>query len=161
MVDGDKRFAERFKAARVARGLSQPQVMDAMNELGFGFVQQTVYKIENELRRVTIGEAIALADVVRVPLERLVSPTEIPSAGDVRALSANVTRLEAERNELRTELSALMERLKELEVRLEFARDAFISAAESRLHSGDVGVAQFDVLSFAKGSDDGEHQAEE
>ncbi|PZU48441.1 MAG: hypothetical protein DI566_04195 [Microbacterium sp.] len=71
MGDGDRLFAEGFKTARSARGMTHPQVVDAMNELGFNFAQQTVYKIENGLRRVTIGEAIALADVIGVPLEKL------------------------------------------------------------------------------------------
>ena len=70
-IDVDRKFAEGFREARIARGLTQDQVTTHMSERGFDFYQATVYKIENHKRRVTIAEALALAEIVGVPVTTL------------------------------------------------------------------------------------------
>jgi len=46
-----------------------------MSARGFKWHQATVYKIENGSRQVHIGEAAAVAAVLGVPLDRMVSET--------------------------------------------------------------------------------------
>ena len=71
-------FSANFSATRKLRSLSQEAVAEAMQERGFDFHQQTVYKIEKRQRKVTLSEAIALAEVLDLPLESLTNPTRSP-----------------------------------------------------------------------------------
>lgn len=72
-------FGASFRIAR-QRTLSQEQVAEAMQVRGFDFHQATVYKIENGKRKVTVGEALALSDIVNVPLEVLTEDPDSPTA---------------------------------------------------------------------------------
>lgn len=62
------------KRWRLLSGLTQEAVTAEMVKRGFEFHQSTLYKIESGKRRVLIGEAVALAEVLGVPLESLISP---------------------------------------------------------------------------------------
>jgi transcriptional regulator with XRE-family HTH domain len=70
-VNADRQFGIGFKRAREGRGLTQEHVVTEMNRRGFAFHQSSVYKLENDLRRVSIAEALALADIVQTPVEML------------------------------------------------------------------------------------------
>ena len=70
----DAAFAYAFKAARTGRGLTQDFVAQIMSEQGFKWHQATVYKVELGQRKVTVGEALALADMVGTPLDVLADP---------------------------------------------------------------------------------------
>ncbi|NEE42016.1 helix-turn-helix transcriptional regulator, partial [Streptomyces sp. SID7982] len=50
-------------SARLASGLSQGKVADAMNAEGFVFYQQTIAKVESGERPVRLDEATALARI--------------------------------------------------------------------------------------------------
>lgn len=65
----DTAIGEAVKSARLKAGISQQAIADAMTFRGFDFHQPTVGKIERGERRVTIGEAFALADVFGMDLE--------------------------------------------------------------------------------------------
>lgn len=75
----DATFGNAFRTAR-QRTHSQEQVAEEMQKRGFDFHQATVYKIETGKRKVTIGEALALAEIVRVPIEVLSEdPESVPA----------------------------------------------------------------------------------
>ena len=67
----DDAFAENFRVARIAGGLSQQEVADQMTARGYEFHQSTVGKIERGKRRVSVGEAVALAQIVHRLLTEL------------------------------------------------------------------------------------------
>lgn len=70
----DDVFGEGLKYWRELRGLTQEAVTALMVKRGFDFHQSTLYKIESGKRRVLLGEGVALAEVLNVPLDRLTSP---------------------------------------------------------------------------------------
>jgi transcriptional regulator with XRE-family HTH domain len=72
----DDKFAAAFKLARVDADLSQEAVADQMRALGFDMSQPVIGKIERAKRRVTIGEAQALASCVKVPVSTLLAGPE-------------------------------------------------------------------------------------
>ena len=57
----DANFGSRLKSAREKREMSQVHLAESMRPYGFDFTQQTIYKIEAGHRKVTVGEATALA----------------------------------------------------------------------------------------------------
>ncbi len=67
----DEAFSALFRKGRERRGRTQGDVARDMQARGFDFHQQTIAKIENGNRKVTIGEAIALAAVLEIELEEL------------------------------------------------------------------------------------------
>lgn len=82
----DDVFGEGLKYWRELRGLTQEEVSAQMTKRGFDFHQSTLYKIESGKRRVLLGEGVALAEVLQVPLDRLTSP----QAGSEPALLAQL-----------------------------------------------------------------------
>ncbi|MGV8883447.1 MAG: helix-turn-helix domain-containing protein [Rhodoglobus sp.] len=67
----DDTFASSFKTTRLAVGQSQEHVATAMSERGYSFHVTTIGKIERGDRKVTVGEAVTLADVLGVSLDTL------------------------------------------------------------------------------------------
>lgn len=68
----DEDFARLLRVERLIAGLTQEQVVEEMNALGYSnFHQATVFKIEAGKRRVTVGEAHSLAQVLGIPLTHL------------------------------------------------------------------------------------------
>ncbi|MFA3877571.1 helix-turn-helix domain-containing protein [Streptomyces sp. MMCC 100] len=59
-----RKLGRRLRLARVARGLSQQGVADAMKAYGFNWVQTTVAKTEGADRPAQFVEVVALADVL-------------------------------------------------------------------------------------------------
>ena len=70
----DDVFGENLKQCREIRGLTQEALNTEMVKRGFEFHPTTIYRIEKGRRRVLIGEAVALAEALQVPLDRLTSP---------------------------------------------------------------------------------------
>lgn len=60
----DEAFAHAVRGAREASGKSQAWLASEMASRGFEFHQATVYKVETGKRRVSIGEAKAIAQVL-------------------------------------------------------------------------------------------------
>lgn len=60
----DEDFAEAFRLARQAAGLSQADVASRMSEFGYEVAQPVIGKIERGERRVSIGEGEALSSIV-------------------------------------------------------------------------------------------------
>jgi transcriptional regulator with XRE-family HTH domain len=67
------RFAANLKSARAAIGLTQPQVAKRMRDHGFPWHATTVAVAESGKRRVYLEECEALAEIVGVPLDRMVT----------------------------------------------------------------------------------------
>lgn len=82
----DQKIGGALKRERENRNLTQEEVAKRMRDFGFDFRQTTIYKIETGRRGVSIGEALALARSVGIPLERLT----VPDADSVDAVSARV-----------------------------------------------------------------------
>lgn len=82
----DENFGAALKREREHRNLSQQALARRMRDLGFAWHPSTVGKIETRSRGVSIGEALALAAAVEVPVERLT----IPDAASVDAVAARV-----------------------------------------------------------------------
>ncbi len=68
----DEVFGSALRKARERRGMTQAELAEEMHYRGFDFQQQTIYKIEAGKRKVTVGEGIALADILAVPLEMMI-----------------------------------------------------------------------------------------
>ncbi|MGE0219663.1 helix-turn-helix domain-containing protein [Mycolicibacterium sp.] len=68
----EENFAANLKAVRESAGLAQAALADAMAKRGFRWHQATVYKIENGERQVQLSEALAVADILGVPLTALI-----------------------------------------------------------------------------------------
>lgn len=66
-------FGTRLSETRRRLGLTQDQIARAMTLRGFDFTQATVHKIEKtqQPRKVSVGEAIALAEILGVDLSVL------------------------------------------------------------------------------------------
>lgn len=72
----DETFGAAIREARERSRITQAQLAEEMKYRGFDFHQQTVYKIESGKRKVTVGEALALAELVEVPIEVLAARSE-------------------------------------------------------------------------------------
>ena len=85
MSDNDT-FAEWLRATRVAAGISQGKLSDAMNAEGFVFYQQTIAKVESGERPLRLDEATALARILNASISDALSfevtkETPAPSGG--------------------------------------------------------------------------------
>lgn len=69
-------FGLNFRHARERAGLSQTELAKRMSTLGFRWHQATVYKVESGDRPVKLGEALALENMLQVPLRELTAPPE-------------------------------------------------------------------------------------
>ncbi|WP_378144791.1 helix-turn-helix domain-containing protein [Cnuibacter sp. UC19_7] len=75
IADADRTFAENVKRARLAMGLKQDQLAAVIDTRGLAMHPTTIGKIERGERRVSIGEAAALADILGVALADLLEGT--------------------------------------------------------------------------------------
>lgn len=74
--EAEAMFALNLREARERMSLSQADLAKRMSALGFRWHQATVYKVENGDRPVKLGEALALAEMLQVPLRELTAPPE-------------------------------------------------------------------------------------
>ena len=88
---GDERFGPAFAAARKARGLSQEDVSAEMERRGHHVALTAISRLEKSQRKVTVGEAIALASIVGSTVE------ELAGAADPRLAVAFSTASRLER----------------------------------------------------------------
>ena len=75
--DWDEYFASNLRRTREAMGLTQSDMAERMRDRGFPFHQATIYKIEKGDRKVSIGEAMAIAWLLDVSIFAL---AEAPQA---------------------------------------------------------------------------------
>jgi transcriptional regulator with XRE-family HTH domain len=90
----EKTFAEQMKRCREAKGMSQADLAKALTKRGLSYHQQTVLKVERGIRRVRLGEACTIADVLGVSLASLAGFGLVSSAdllGRIAELERAVT----------------------------------------------------------------------
>jgi transcriptional regulator with XRE-family HTH domain len=68
LIEG--RFAENLRRYRELKGMSQAALADAMVARGWPWRQQTVARLESGRRMVRFGEAAAVAETLRISLDR-------------------------------------------------------------------------------------------
>jgi transcriptional regulator with XRE-family HTH domain len=93
----EQRFATNLRAARDRAGLSQRVLAAQMRQMGFRHMhQQTIAQIEAGTRSVRLGEADALASILRTNMTALMRPAglamrEAELIAAIRALRAAIT----------------------------------------------------------------------
>ncbi|MDO8338441.1 MAG: helix-turn-helix transcriptional regulator [Microcella sp.] len=112
----DQRFAAEVKKVRERRSMSQELVAELMRERGFRFHQATIYKIENGSRRVTVGEAEALSQVLGASLSFLIA------SGSEDVYADHVVKLAVRLVEQHEELATVIDEILLLESSLVEAR---------------------------------------
>jgi transcriptional regulator with XRE-family HTH domain len=86
----DERFAVNVRETRERLKLSQGELARRMAERGFPFYQQTIRRIEEGRRKVSVGEGKALGQILGTPMERLTWPgREASAAALLDMVSAN------------------------------------------------------------------------
>ena len=70
----DERFAANVREMRERQGISQADIAKAMRERGWAFHPQTVQRIEAGHRKVSVGEAEAIAAILGTTVDRLTWP---------------------------------------------------------------------------------------
>ena len=72
--DVEGTFRRGVRTWRELHGWSQTELAQRMGDRGFPFHQATVYKLEDGQRPTRLAEAVALAEVLEVPLTNLIGP---------------------------------------------------------------------------------------
>jgi FtsZ-interacting cell division protein YlmF len=72
----EQRFAANLRALREISGVSQVSLAQEMANRGWPWRQQTVTRVENGQRMVRLGEARAVAEILKTSIDRLTQPTE-------------------------------------------------------------------------------------
>ena len=76
----DERFATNIREERERQKLSQGELARRMAERGFPYYQQTIRRIEEGRRKVSVGEAKALAEILGTTMDRLTLPGQVAAA---------------------------------------------------------------------------------
>ena len=76
----DELFAVNIRETRERLKLSQGELARRMAERGFPYYQQTIRRIEEGRRKVSVGEAKAIAQILRTTMDRLTWPGQEASA---------------------------------------------------------------------------------
>lgn len=104
--DPDGVLARRVRALRETSDLTQREIADKMTAAGYRMHQTTIAKIESGERPVYVGEAVALAGILGVSLEQLL--TEPPEG-----LERNLAEAQIEYAALDHQRARIQERLNE------------------------------------------------
>src|ERR1700760_1636093 len=86
----DELFAAAVREARERRKMSQGELARRMADRGFPYYQQTVRRIEDGRRKVSVGEAKSLAQILETTIDQLPWPTQEASAAAL--LDMNIRR---------------------------------------------------------------------
>jgi hypothetical protein len=89
----DETFAVNLRRRRDAQVMSQGELARRMVARGFPWYQQTVRRVEDGTRKVSVGEAVVLAGLLDTTLEELTRPTpEADAAEAVQRAAAGIKR---------------------------------------------------------------------
>lgn len=89
--EAERRFAANLRVLRERRGISQARLAQEMLARQWPWRQQTVARLENGQRMLRFGEAIALASILGVSLDRFTRPgSEVIEMEKIRAASARL-----------------------------------------------------------------------
>ena len=88
--DMDKHVGSNVQRFRVARGMSQSDLAEAMSQGGERVHQQTILKIEKGTRPLKYAEAARLSDVLQVPMSAFMeAPVRAESEAKLLTLAWN------------------------------------------------------------------------
>jgi transcriptional regulator with XRE-family HTH domain len=89
--DAEQRFAANLRLLRERQGISQVKLAQEMAARGWPWRQQTVTRVENGQRMIRFGEAMTLASILGVSLNRFTRPvSEVIEVEKIRAASARL-----------------------------------------------------------------------
>ena len=77
----DELFAIQVRETRERLKMSQGKLARQMSARGFPYYQQTVRRIEDSQRKVSVGEAKALAEILGTTIDRLTEPVSAEETG--------------------------------------------------------------------------------
>jgi transcriptional regulator with XRE-family HTH domain len=145
---------ERIREIRTARHLTQAALAKAMQALGYNWLQTTVAKTEAAERPLRLNEATALAGVLGIETEYLLSP---PLTGllDVSQDLREMWRLQEIVGQLDAELSVLQEEFTRKQDDLFLARQRYGEALE-RIRAAGIDPHNLKSLLSAEEGTDGQ-----
>jgi DNA-binding transcriptional MerR regulator/DNA-binding transcriptional regulator YiaG len=91
----DELFAIQVREIRERLKMSQGELARQMSARGFRYYQQTVRRIEDNRRKVSVGEAKALAEILGTTIDRLTEPVPAEETGyrePTACAAAGITR---------------------------------------------------------------------
>ncbi len=91
----DELFAIQVRETRERLKMSQGELARQMSTRGFPYYQQTVRRIEDSRRKVSVGEAKALAEILGTTIDRLTEPVPAEETGyrePTACAAAGITR---------------------------------------------------------------------
>ena len=91
----DELFAIQVRETRERLKMSQGELARQMSARGFPYYQQTVRRIEDRQRKVSVGEAKALAEILGTTIDRLTEPVSAEETGyrePTACAAAGITR---------------------------------------------------------------------
>jgi len=145
-------FRDALPTWRDARGVTQAELADAMRKAGFPFHQQTVLKIEQGTRKITLDEAVEISRILDAPLSFLTDDTRVSSIrGLLIAQAEGSTRLYRELHEL----IERQKKMRELRDSIEFdltegvIGERMVPIAEQALHDLDEALGEHDYEAVA------------
>jgi len=137
----DSAFAESVRKYREEAGLSQGALAQEMVSRGHKFHQTTINKIETDDRRVSVGEATDLADILNVPLSVMTFPDPRSPAVAIHEMRSAAEALQEKDRRIVSLLEGAIqdqERLKaavdQVDALFEGAGDAHVQAAARGAH---------------------------
>lgn len=155
-------FRDALPTWRDARGVSQADLAEAMRKAGFPFHQQTVLKIEQGTRKITLDEAVEISRILDTPLSFLTDDTRVSSVPELLAAQAEgALRLHSEL----LELVKRQRKMRELRHSIEFdltegvIGERMVPFAEQALHDLDeaLGEEDYEAVAAMLLRADGEH----
>jgi transcriptional regulator with XRE-family HTH domain len=110
--DFDKLVGSNVQRFRLARGMSQADLAEAMTESGERVHQQTVLKIEKGTRPLKYAEAACLSNVLRVPMSAFLErPERAQAEANFVGLTYRLMNLEKDLAEFTAHLASVLIRL--------------------------------------------------
>lgn len=152
LTRAEDRLAANLTPMLERRGLTQEQLATAMTLQGYSWHASTVYKVVNGKRKVSLGEAMALARVLEVSLDALTNDSAVVTRAEIlfhhqRDLAGDSAAVEAAAVKYETTRWHLQQSLVEYE--LDEALRAYMNGAWSELEAAaDKPAAHFAMEVF-------------
>ena len=127
----DERFAANVRHRRERAEMSQAQLAEAMAEGGFHWYPQTVHRVETGTRKVSVGEAKAVAEILSTTVDRLTQPGQEASAAAI--LMTSIARARQAWRDISGAAYTLRHQQYQLELTVPgVERDGYFGSAEIR-----------------------------
>ena len=135
-TDADTLFAQRVRLFRERAGMTQRALADHMTASGYKMHQTTIAKIEAFERPVYVGEAVALAALLRVQLQEFTAPPV--TNADLAERARLISEAQREVNLAQRDVAKHDEEIEQAQVLRERAERRYTEAQErvSRLIHG-------------------------